>query len=112
MKNLFKNYSFWVSLSGAVVVLIETIGRAVGFIADGKLINDIIMAVAGLLVVLGVVTMPANNKGTNDESDDEDDNNGKILGEEIPEELAKNEKNEEENTEEKNEKIEENIEEK
>ena len=101
MKNLFKNYSFWVSLSGAVVVLIETIGRAVGFIADGKLINDIIMAVAGLLVVLGVVTMPANNKGTNDESDDEDDNNGKILGEEIPEELAKNEKNEEENTEEK-----------
>lgn len=58
MKDKIKNYSFWVGLSGAVVVLVEAIGRAVGFIPNGQLINDIIMAVAGVLVVFGVVSMP------------------------------------------------------
>lgn len=68
MKNKFKNYGFWVSLSSAVVVLFEAIGRACGFIPDGQIINDIIMSVAGLLVVLGFVTMPASEKNKTDET--------------------------------------------
>lgn len=65
---MFKNYGFWVSLSSAVVVLVEAIGRACGFIPDGQLVNDIIMSVAGVLVVLGVVTMPASEKNKTDET--------------------------------------------
>lgn len=68
MKNKFKNYGFWVSLSSAVVVLFEAIGRACGFIPDGQIINDVIMSIAGLLVVLGVVTMPASEKNKTDET--------------------------------------------
>lgn len=61
MKNKFKSYSFWTALSAAIVVLIEALGRICGFIPDGKLVADIIMAVAGVLVVLGVVSAPINN---------------------------------------------------
>lgn len=72
MKNKFKNYGFWVSLSSAVVVLFEAIGRACGFIPDGQIINDIIMSVAGLLVVLGFVTMPASEKNKTDETNNDE----------------------------------------
>lgn len=58
MKNKFKSYSFWTALAAAVVVLVEAFGRLFGFIPDGKLVADIIIAVAGVLVVLGVVTAP------------------------------------------------------
>lgn len=58
MKEKIKSYGFWVSLSGAVVVLVETIGKAVGFIPNGEIISNIIMGIAGILVVFGVVSMP------------------------------------------------------
>ncbi len=80
MKNLIKSYSFWVSLSGAIVVLVESLGKAIGFIPDGKLINDIVMAIAGFLVVLGVVAMPVNNK--TDEVNSQNDGNIQILEDE------------------------------
>ena len=68
MKNKIKNYSFWVGLSGAIVVLVEAIGKAFGFIPDGQIISDIIMAIAGVLVIFGVVSMPTetNNINLND----------------------------------------------
>ena len=62
MKNKFKSYSFWTALAAAVVVLVEAFGRLFGFIPDGKLVADIIMAVAGVLVVLGVVAAPTGNE--------------------------------------------------
>lgn len=68
MKNKFKSYSFWTALAAAVVVLVEAIGRIFGFIPDGKLISDIIMAIAGVLVVLGVVSAPIS-KETTEESE-------------------------------------------
>lgn len=62
MKNKFKSYSFWTALAAAVVVLVEAFGRLFGFIPDGKLVADIIMAVAGVLVVLGVVAAPTGTE--------------------------------------------------
>ena len=64
MKNKFKSYSFWTALAAAIVVLVEALGSIFGFIPDGKLVSDIIMAIAGVLVVLGVVSAPS---GTNKE---------------------------------------------
>ena len=58
MKNFFKRftkYSFWVSLSGAVVILLNAFGKAFGFSVENKIVEDCIMAIAGVLVVLGVV---------------------------------------------------------
>ena len=64
MKN-FKSYSFWTALAGAVTILVSALGKCFGFSIDNQVITDVIMAVAGVLVVLGVVTMPKKgNKNT------------------------------------------------
>lgn len=59
MKNKFKSYSFWTALAGAIVVLVQAIGKMAGFIPNTEMITDIVMAIAGVLVVLGVVSAPA-----------------------------------------------------
>lgn len=66
LKSLVKSYGFWTALAGALVVFVGVIGDACGFKVKDKLISDIVMAVAGLLVVFGVVTMPATNSGENE----------------------------------------------
>ena len=78
MKKFFKRfskYSFWVSLSGAIVILLNAFGKAFGFSIDNKVVEDCIMAVAGVLVVLGVVGGVAGKTGENKNENDEENNN-------------------------------------
>lgn len=59
MKKMIKrasSYAFWVGLSSAVVVLVESIGKLCGFSVDSSVITEVIMSVCGVLVVLGLVT--------------------------------------------------------
>ena len=69
MKNRFTSYGFWTALAGAVVILLNALGRAFGFVVEEAIVSDIIMAIAGVLVVLGVVSMP---KGEQDDEKTED----------------------------------------
>ena len=62
----FSNYGFWVALSGAVIMFLDALGRAFGFAVENKVIEDVILSFAGVLVVFGVVT---NSKAT--KNDDE-----------------------------------------
>lgn len=71
MDKRFKSYSFWTALAGAVVVFLNALGDCFGFSIDNDLVSGLIMALAGLLVVLGVVTMPKSSE--NSQSDAEDD---------------------------------------
>ena len=71
MKNKIKSYSFWSALSGAVVVLLQALGKCFGFSIDSDIVTGIIMAVAGILVVFGVVSMPNSN---NDQQNNQTDN--------------------------------------
>ena len=79
MKNFFKkfqSYSFWVSLSGAVIVLLNALGRAFGFEIENQIVEDVIMSVAGVLMVLGVVSMKGSantSKKDNDKNDSNED---------------------------------------
>ena len=69
MKKLFKkikSYSFWVSLSASIVLLLNAIGNAFGFKIEEKIVNDVVMSLAGVLVVLGVVSM----NGASDKKDE------------------------------------------
>ena len=79
MKNKFKSYSFWTALAGAIVVLVQAIGKMVGFIPNSEIISDIVMAIAGVLVVLGVVSAPttenAKSKDQNTESKEDEPEN-------------------------------------
>ena len=67
MKNKFRSYGFWTALAGAVVMLLNALGSAFGFSIDDEVVTGIIMAVAGVLVVLGVVSMPKDESQTKED---------------------------------------------
>ena len=72
MKNKIKSYGFWTALAGAVVMLVNALGQMFGFSVDNEIITNVIMAIAGLLVVLGVVTMPKGEDGNQQEGKSEE----------------------------------------
>ena len=67
--NKSSTYAFWVGLSSAIVVLVESIGKMFGFEVMGDVIEEFIMSVCGVLVVLGFVT---KDKTIDDKSDSHD----------------------------------------
>ena len=68
MKEKLKSYSFWSALSGAIVIFVNALGKIFGFSVEDELISGLIMAIAGILVVFGVVTMPNNKEETKNNS--------------------------------------------
>ena len=72
-KELIKTYGFWTALAGAVVVLVNAIGRACGFFVQEELISDIILAVAGVLVVFGIVSLPKKKTEEQNTEDKEEE---------------------------------------
>lgn len=81
MKNFFKrmgDYNFWVSLSAGLIILLNAFGNAFGFSIKSQIIEDCVMAVAGMLVVFGIVNMKPIDKNSDDsdENSDEEINDG------------------------------------
>ena len=62
MKEKIKSYGFWTALAGAMVVLVDALGDLFGFSISDEIVSGVVMAIAGVLVVLGVVTMPKSKK--------------------------------------------------
>lgn len=73
MKEKIKSYNFWTALAGALVILINSIGKACGFIVESDIVYGIVMAVAGLLVVFGIVTLPKKEEDEDKDNDNEKD---------------------------------------
>ena len=71
---IFKSYGFWTTFAGVVVILVNALGELFGFAIESKLIENVIMAVAGVLVALGIVSMNGN-KDNNDKLQNEEDDN-------------------------------------
>jgi len=74
LKNRIKTYAFWVALSSAIVILLQSIGKLFGFEVESSTIENVIMSICGVLVVLGIVS----NSG--DKSDDQDNDKDAGLG--------------------------------
>lgn len=71
-----KHYNFWVALAMAVILLLNTLSKAFNFNIDEGLINDIIMAILGIMVVLGFVQKDNYNfVDTSKEENKIDENN-------------------------------------
>lgn len=66
----FKTYAFWVALSSAIVILIQSLGKLFGFEIESSLIENVIMSICGVLVVLGIVTK-SSDENSNDEEEEE-----------------------------------------
>ena len=58
LKDRIKTYSFWVSLTSAVILIVKLIGQKYGFAIDEIFISDLITTVCGLLVILGIIVVP------------------------------------------------------
>jgi len=75
MKNFFKkikSYGFWVSLSAALIILLDAFGNVFGFKIENKIVEDCVMSIAGILVVFGIVSMN-DSKSDIDETEDKAD---------------------------------------
>ena len=81
MKKLFermKSYSFWVSFSGALIIFINCLGRIFNFQIENEIVEDVIMSIAGLLVVLGFVTKETKEKKDKLENIEEESSSGVV----------------------------------
>lgn len=91
MKDKIKSYSFWTALSGAVVVLLQAIGDCFGFSIQSELVSGIIMAIAGVLVVFGVVSMPNKDGSIDKESEGQTENQAEENSEQTEDQAKENE---------------------
>jgi len=64
----FRNYSFWIALTGTIVILVQSIGNIFGFEIQNGVIENLIMSICGVLVVLGIVIKPKDNPNTDEEN--------------------------------------------
>ena len=71
----FKTYAFWVALSGAIVILVQSLGKLFGFQIESSIIENVIMSICGVLVVLGIVTKTPEEQ---DKSENVEKNNNSI----------------------------------
>ena len=77
MKERLKSYKFWVSFSGAVVVLVKTLGQAFNFEVNENVVDGIIMGVCGVLVAMGLVEKPQADSNSPKQTDDNEKQNPK-----------------------------------
>lgn len=60
-KNI-RTYSFWVGLSGALVMLAQSVAKLFGAEVESSLVENIVMSICGVLVVLGIVAKPESSE--------------------------------------------------
>lgn len=74
--NRFREYGFWISLTGAIILLLQVIGNEFGFRINENFINQCVTAFCGVLVVAGILIKPNhddNDEGTDETASVEDD---------------------------------------
>ena len=72
-KEKIKKYSFWTGLCGAFVIVSNVIAKNFGFTIDNKIVEDVIMSICGVLVALGIVSAPVEEKPKEEKQNDEND---------------------------------------
>lgn len=64
-----RQYGFWISLTGAVILLLQVIGKQFGFAINEQFISEFVTAICGILVILGIIIKPSDNDSMDSESD-------------------------------------------
>lgn len=55
---MISSYNFWTTLAGAIALVASAIGRAFCVKIEEQIVTDIVMAIAGVLVAVGIVSKP------------------------------------------------------
>ena len=69
MKNKFKDYSFWMSVTAAVILVLNNFGKAFGFSVNNELITQTVDSVCGVLILFGIITMSKKDGTKEDEKE-------------------------------------------
>lgn len=80
---MFRSYGFWTALAGLLTIFIGALGKVFGFAVEDDIVTDIVMGIAGVLVLFGVVSLPKQDDeggdplegGENEKGDQEQDQN-------------------------------------
>lgn len=75
MKKLIKSYKFWTALAGATGLLVVSIAKIFGFSISSAPIEEVIMAICGVLVVFGIVKKPEKQEEKVDDNEQENSEN-------------------------------------
>jgi len=81
MKEKFKSYSFWMSVTAGVILVLNNFGNVFGFVVESESVTKIVDSICGVLILFGVLTL---TKG------EEDKNKNEINNENIDEQAPKN----------------------
>lgn len=65
MKKLIKSYSFWTAFAGSIGLLAVSIGKVFGYEISATGVEEVVMAICGVLIVFGVVKSPKNTTKNN-----------------------------------------------
>lgn len=65
IKDKIKSYSFWVSLTSAVILILKVLGNRFGFTVDEGMVSDLFTALCSILVLLGIIVVPSASTSTN-----------------------------------------------
>lgn len=76
----FREYGFWISLTGAIILLLQVIGHQFGFTINENFVNEFVTAFCGILVIMGILIKPKNDG--NHDDDNEDNNSNDNIAEE------------------------------
>lgn len=63
-KSVYRSYGFWMSLSAAVLLVVQTVLHRLGIQIDQPFVQEIISAVLAVLVILGVIAKPKTQEKT------------------------------------------------
>ncbi len=77
MKKLIKSYKFWSALAGAVGLLFVAINDTLGISINAGGVEQIILAVCGILVVFGIVKMPNSKEKPEAKNEKQEENKPK-----------------------------------
>lgn len=69
MKKLIKSYNFWTALAGSVGLLVVSIGKMLGYEIQAQGVEEVIMAVCGVLIVFGIVKKPTTKAINNQQEE-------------------------------------------
>lgn len=61
LKSKVKSYSFWISLISAILIVVRIVGEHFNWFINEGFIMDVVTAVCGVLVLLGILSAPANS---------------------------------------------------
>lgn len=53
--NKIKTTGFWISLSGAIVLVLQTVGEIFGFTINSQIVSTLISSICSVLVVVGIL---------------------------------------------------------